>query len=288
MENEIDAFAVANEAIMLRTAVDKTIMLIEGSKDYKVFSHFIDHEECELVISHGQANAVGALHLLRTRKMNGVICVIDSDFSFFVPLIEDPDIVRTDLHDLETMIFNSPAFDKVLAEFGSKAKVENFVASGKNPRVCIRDAAHYLGLVRLYSSFNRFGIDFEGFGLSHVDRRSLEVDIDKMVQHAVRRSRKSPDYHGPIRAHVVAWLERTHDRWHVCCGHDLAEVFGLALSSLLGTQNATMVKGEQIERALRLAYEWRDFVRTRLYKAIRFWEARNSPYLCLIAEAASL
>ena len=69
------------------------------------------------------------------------------------------------------------------------------------------------------------------------------------------------------------WMGKKHDHWHMCCGHDLAEVFGLALQSLLGTQNAMVVRGEQIERAMRLAYSAVDFVKANLYKKIKNWEA---------------
>ena len=184
--------------------------------------------------------------------MQAIVCIIDSDFSKFRPLIEDSDIIRTDSHDLETMLIESPAFDKVLAEYGSEAKIANLLAQGRDPRQIVRAAAHPLGILRHYSRVSRLNLVFEGFGLSHVERRTLEIDIDEMIGHSLRRSRKPPEHHQGARTYIAMGIGRNHDHWHMCCGHDLAEIFGLALQSLLGTQNATVVRADQIERALRL------------------------------------
>jgi hypothetical protein len=281
LEDEMEAWSVASEAIMLRAASNKTIMLVEGAKDNKFFNRFVDKDVCDIVISYGHENAVGALAILKDRNLDGIVCVIDSDFSGFGPVVEDPNIIRTDLHDLETMLIESPAFDRVLAELGSEAKIVNLINRGKNPREIVRAAAHPLGVLRHHSLVASLNLDFDGFGLSHVDRRTLEVDIDEMIAHSLRRSRKPPNHHQDARRYIAVWIGRRHNHWHMCCGHDLAEVFGLALQSVLGTQNATLVKADQIERALRLAYEWADFVKTALHAKIREWELRNAPYRCL-------
>lgn len=280
-QDEIDAQDVANEAIMLRAAANHTIMLVEGPDDHKVFINFIDSEVCEIIISYGRENAIGAMEILERLNLQGIICIVDSDFSFFTPYVDDPNIIKTDLHDLETMMFVSGAFDKVLAELGSTAKITNVIESGTHPRELIRKAAHPIGIVRHYSLSNRLGINFEGIGVAYVNRRTLEVDLDELITHALRRSQMPPTREQGIHGYIAYWMGRHHDHWHMVCGHDLSEVFGKALQSALGTQNAGATTAEVIERSLRLAYGWADFITSHLYARIRHWESKNVPYCCL-------
>jgi Protein of unknown function (DUF4435) len=283
-EDEIDASAVANEAIMLRTIADRTIMLVEGPSDGSLLFNFIDKDECEIIISYGHEKAITALEILRSKNYRGVLCIIDSDFSHFFPRIEDPDVIRTDLHDLETMMFVSPAFERVLNELGSRPKIDNILNSGRAPRDLIRLAAHPLGIIRHFSCVNRANLRFEKFGTNHISRQTLDVDRGEMITQVFRRSMRSaqPDELNAIRGHLEVWLVRPHNHWQMCCGHDLVEAFGKALQSVLGSRNSGEVSREAIEQSLRLAYSPADFIQTNMYARIRIWETNNVPYRCLL------
>jgi hypothetical protein len=74
----------------------------------------------------------------------------------------------------------------------------------------------------------------------------------------------------------------THDPWQLCNGHDLVEVLSIGLRRAIGSQSAAAVRVEEIERALRLAYESVDFAASALYRTIREWEQRNHPFRILI------
>jgi hypothetical protein len=80
---------------------------------------------------------------------------------------------------------------------------------------------------------------------------------------------------------IDSLLFQDHNVWQMCHGHDLAEFFGRALQSLLGSRKAIEVSLESIERALRLAYSIEDFSKTNMHASIKLWEAQNEPYVCV-------
>jgi hypothetical protein len=117
-------------------------------------------------------------------------------------------------------------------------------------------------------------LKFEDAGIVYIDRRTLANDVKLMIKTIANHSKKSIDVED-VRAFFDRWPINTHDPFHICCGHDLAEIFGKSLQTLLGSKRAIQVDPSSIETALRLAYSFYDFSRTRLFKSIRKWEQRN-------------
>jgi hypothetical protein len=280
IEDEIDPSTIAAEVIMLRAASDNTILILEGPSDERLFINFIETGQCEIVIAHGRYNAVTAATILKNRALSGILCIVDQDFG---PILgDDPStehILTTDDHDLETMIFRSEAFDRVLAEYGSQAKIANGKSKWGELRTPIALAAYPIGLLRLYSLQNSVHLTFEGARPVYIDRRTLAIDVRLMIKTISDHSKKSVDL-DDIRAFYDRWPTGGYDPWKICCGHDLTEIFGKSLQTLLGSRRAIEVDQSSTERALRLAYSFHDFRRTKLCKSIKSWEQSNSR-ICL-------
>ena len=282
LEDEIEASAVAAEIVMLRAASNRAILLVEGPSDANFFFHFVNQETCEIVIAYGKGNVIGALTLVRAKTMDGVVCVIDADFQPFVgPPASDKDVLLTDDHDLEIMLFRSPAFEKVLTEYGSARKVRDFRKTAGGAREIIIRSAHPLGIFRLYSLEHNVHLRFRELKYTFVDRKTLKVDIDAMILVVHNHSMLRLIDDKPIKAFINKWLNTDHDPWQMCCGHDLIEIFAKALQSYLGSRRAIEVDYANVERALRLAYSFDNFSQSNLFSAIRSWEERNRPYICL-------
>lgn len=75
--------------------------------------------------------------------------------------------------------------------------------------------------------------------------------------------------------------EEDHDPWQVCCGHDLVKILSLGLRKAIGSNKATDVEPNSLERNLRLAYEEIYFQDTKLYALIRTWESKHQPFRVL-------
>lgn len=176
-QDAIDGDTLAAEVVMLRAASAKTIMLVEGADDDKLFSEFIDEENCELVICHGKENALNANSKIEQLQIGGVICVIDSDFSIFLEgNVQSENVIHTDDHDIEIMLFRSRAFNRVTRELASAPKLKKLRDERIDPREPIWKAARYVGILRLCSVQLGINLKFEDmkFTLGTIPLRQVD------------------------------------------------------------------------------------------------------------------
>lgn len=267
---------------MLRAASTRTMMFVEGTSDEKVFVRFVDEEKCHVLICYGRDKALQAIAILEIRKFRGVLCVIDSDFSAITnQCFASANVILTDDHDLEVMLFKSGAFDLVLDELGSRAKVKRIRGGGADPREPIWKAARIVGAFRLYSEQRNLNLKFEGINFKFVDRKNLSVDTKQMIRTVYNNSKISAPVIGDVEAAIDCLRSKEHAHSLMCCGHDIAIIFGKALLSVLGSKSSTAADREVIERSLRLAYSGYHFKKTALFQKIREWEQKNKPFECL-------
>ena len=279
--NEIEYEAVVAEIVMLRAASHKAIILLEGSSDEKFFDHFLSHNTCDVVIGWGRRKAMDALAQATRRGVQGILCILDQDYdSFRDGLPDDPNIILTDEHDLEIMLVRSSAFDRVLVEMGSAQKIDALRAQGVNLAEHIRESVHPLGMFRLFSLKEKVHLKFDGLRYVYLDNK-LKQDRKEMFREVHNHSRVFGYDEKKISDYLDEMEGNGHDRWLMCCGHDVCMAFGKALQSLLGSQNPIKCTGSEIESRLRLAFGVEDLTSTRFYAEIKNWEISNPPYRCL-------
>jgi hypothetical protein len=161
LQDEITASSVAAEIVLLRAAAKKTILILEGGSDERLLSVFVDPDQCDIVISYGKDNAIDALTITRTNQISGVLCILDRDYlEFLNELPDDDNISFTDDHDIEVMLIRSSAFDRLLSEMGSQAKLDAITARGADIREIIRDTGHEVGIFRLLSLRSGLNLTF--------------------------------------------------------------------------------------------------------------------------------
>ena len=142
MRSDLTAHDIANDIRMTRGQYSGSFVLVEGEiSDLKFYSNLIDRDECQIVPAHNKDNALGALEMLERDEVSGVIAIVDANFmDFKVGRRTSPNLFVTDTHDLETMILNSPALEKILIEFGSAMKIDRFIQeTGKEIRQALLD-----------------------------------------------------------------------------------------------------------------------------------------------------
>jgi hypothetical protein len=281
LQDEITAGSVAAEALLLRAAAMKTIRVVEGSEDARLFENFIDASGCDIVIAYGKDNALEALSILEESGFAGVICIVDADFWHVhgFPSLS-PNVVWTDDHDLDVMLVRSPACEKVVRELSSKEKMEKLVRTGRTIREVILEAAAPISFALMFSLQNGFALKFEGLDYGFVDRNTMTVNVPRMVQEIKDKSQKPALDNDPIIEFVNTSMRGGGDLFKICNGHDLRALLARALQRLIGTARQIDANADEMGRKLRLAYE-RDFLAmTALYDAVKAWERRNSPFIC--------
>ncbi len=200
--------------------------------------------------------------------------------------MEVPNLLLTDTHDLETMLINSPALDKVVREFGSKDKISKF---GMEVRTALVEAGISIGYLRWISQRDRLDFTFNGIKYSKfIKEQSLQIDELELIKEVKNKSQMLSLDNKDILQRIAEQKSNNHDCWQVCCGHDLVEILSLGLRKAIGTMKPSEIEPDSLERSLRLAYEEVYFRQTQLYSNIRQWESNNVPFQVLSSLGAEL
>lgn len=271
----------ANAIRMRRSTFSGTFLLVEGSSDKSFYERFVDRAICILVIISGNPSrknrVIEVLGSLQKSNFHGILAIVDADFERLEGFLDDnPDLFRTDLHDLETMLINSPALEKVIAEFGSEDKITRF---GQDIRTLILENGVIVGHLRWISRIDGLNLTFNGITFSSfINEKTMKIDQSKFIQEVINKSQAHSLNNKDLQQRINSQKDENHDPYQVCCGHDLVEILSLGFRKAIGSYQPSEVKPDILERSLRLAYEEVYFYETNLYLSIRLWESNNQPF----------
>ncbi|PWK15571.1 DUF4435 domain-containing protein [Tumebacillus permanentifrigoris] len=281
MKEFITPATLASQVRMLRTQFSGACMFVEGDTDARLFGNFMNRESCKIIDSRGREKAIGALQILEQEGTPGVLSIVDADFTRITgSATESPNLLLTDGHDLEIMMWMSPALEKILAEFGSEAKMSSHQERhGMTIRDFILQHVYQLGLLRLYSLEQGVHLTFEGLSYEDfLDNKQLTCDTKKMITAVKNKSQNKSVNDQDVLQILHEHSEKGHEAHQVCCGHDVIGALSVGLRRVLGTYNANEVRADVLERSLRLAYDQAFFHQTALYNELLTWQQRNAPY----------
>lgn len=282
MTNHTNGTVIANEIRMTRSQYSGSFLIVEGEVcDLRVYGLFSDPESCRVIPAHGKDNATDALRILEQDHFEGVLAIVDADFWLIDGIdARSPNLLLTDTHDLETMILESPALEKVLAEFGSPRKIARITEQrGTDVRGLLLCGACWLGRLRWVSQQNRLALCFQDLPYrKFIDPHSLNLNVAAMINRVKGKSGKLELREDDLRDAINAIAHFTQDPWNACCGHDLVGILSFGLRKAIGTNNTGTVKRAVIEKSLRLAYDFAYFSATRLYSSVQAWERANLPF----------
>jgi hypothetical protein len=288
MTEYLTADDVANDIRMCRSGFSGTIVVVEGDTDQTVFERLLDSELCQILPANNKGNAFAAFASLSSSDNEGVIVIVDADFDRYLNAqAAIPGVFLSDCHDLEMMMLESPAFDSVLGELSSPRKVQRTSPELKGPSVrdIIYTAVLPIGILRLISITDNLGLDFEEMNYRKIVSRDLRPDPKKIVHYVIQFSKNRSRAERLNRLDYRAITERVGevaegvtrpDILELCCGHDAAAAFCIALKHLLGSRQGSSHSVETVERSLRLAFDVRCFVKSRLYGDLRDWESQQN------------
>ena len=150
MINYITGDDITAEVKMIRNAFKGTILIVEGDQDSLLFEKFIKNDNCRTIPARGKDNALHAIEALEDDNFKGAVSIVDADFWHILPPNNlSSNILVTDYHDVEIMIFESEALSQILNEYGSKNKIDKFRNSYKEDvRQILYNAAFPLSVLR--------------------------------------------------------------------------------------------------------------------------------------------
>ncbi len=276
MREYLDGRDVANTVMMLATAFDGTIVVVEGITDRRLYGKFMDKDSTEVVIAHSKTNVRNSVRDTYTeRGFRSVIGIMDADLDRLNGRKRVPPLFLTDTRDSEGMLLNSRAFDDILDEYADPERLEAFTDRYGDVKDAILSAAYPLGLLMYVSEKNGIGYSFKD--LDHelfIDNRTLRCDVRRMVEHVASRSSSSRQM--PVKNVMqLMSMEPEYDKWDVCRGHDIMAVMAIGLRYIFGGNNCRSITGNQLSGSFRLAYDQDDMVSTELYRNTSEWCSRN-------------
>ncbi len=287
MIDSINADYVANEVSLLRAAFKGPIVLVEGDSDQLFFERIFEQESVNVQSAYCRDYALDALRLVQGRGFRGVIAIVDADFGHLDGSSPPADVFFTDTHDLETMLLQSNALDKVLRELGDKKLISGFEKSiKKSVRQHLLDNGKFIGYLLWLSIKSGLSLCFKDLEFqSFVCNKSLTVDVKLLIKEVDRNTRRGVIDQSGVLSKLQALMNKERDLWQVCCGHHLVHLLAMLLKSRLSAKNISEITPVHLERILRLAYEKSYFPQTNLYQQLRGWEERNASLvlMCIVS-----
>jgi hypothetical protein len=247
-----------------------------------VYQRFFDGKKCRTIPSNGRLNAVVATITLNSEGFLGFLTIVDADFDRLDSITPRAvNILYTDSHDLETMLLNSTALDRVLPELLSPRRKD--ISQSTILQLALQAGAP-IGILRWVSSpaKQNLGLKFKGVDFRRfVAFPSFVSNIDAMIQEVLRNTGACVIDIGRLKTSYYAIDGRSIDLWDVCSGHDLVELIFIGLKDRFGNRRAKSTTLEVFDAMVRIAYSESDFRSTKLFQQIQTWESSNSTYKIL-------
>lgn len=272
---------IANQIKMHRSQHRGSFVLVEGKDDKLFCQRVTNNKATRVIVAEGKENVCDTIGILDRDGFRGVLGLVDADFDHIEGKTADsPNIVATELHDLECVQVQSAGLEAVLLEFASEPKLRRFERDVEH---VVLSAARPIGCLRLYSARNALNLRFAGINYAKfVDKDALSTNNTALIREVKGRSNR-PDLSEASLANGIDEIEQIHyDGWQLCNGDDLLGILGVGLRRLLGNQSAGNVRACRLRQVLRVASSSAEvFGRMELKEAFLDWELRNQGFKLL-------
>lgn len=275
LASQIDHFDICAEIRMERQKHKGSFLLVEGGNDWKRFGKFISKNECSVVVCHGRSNVEKSIALLHDRGALGNLGLIDQDFDKVLKKAAPvDDVITSNFHDFDIDMFLTPAFERYLLEV-AKPNIfdgERTVDDLRSEIMCFIRPVSALRLVNQYFNlrYDLQNIDMKDFLVGEV------IDIDQMILSVSTGKFSGAKEMADLKKRVVSCLDAKVDLRDFSNGHDVFAAISIFLENKIGSRRGTGNYPREIERVMRLTFDYEDMKRSGLTNKIRDWEHENN------------
>lgn len=298
MEQFITPERTAN-AIMQDTSFTGYYLIVEGKKDVKLYSKFLNNKEINIKPAFGNEKVKKVLSILDERGWAKRFGIIDSDFKKILEIDETLDgLFITDDHDIEVMIIKTKALEDVLCVFCSKTKIDEFEKkSGKTIREVVLSLGKEVGYLKLANKIYNLGLVFkpdkpDGNQIKYCnficDSTLNFLGKEKLIETAINYSRNKTTSSLDITMINKKYGEVSTmdlDLYQLVNGHDISNFLFILMKKILQSKNKMLADFNSIEDSLILAYDFTSFKETKLYLELIAWAEEKG--FNLLATSAS-
>ncbi len=256
------------------------VLLVEGHRDFMLFSRVGLADECTVLSFRGKDSVHEALGLLREAEERLILAVVDWDELLLTGVGDDPDVVRPDHVDLEVMLLHSSALSRLLDVWASADKYENT----DQVRDRVLDLAAELSLPLRASQVFKLHLNFERVDYTKfIDSRDLTLALNRLIETILNDESAGDVTREQLTDNMGYVREITQDPSVLANGHIAIQVLSKGLNRVFGSRSAQEVRPEILERSLVNFFDKDDFRETELCARIRIWAENNN---CTIAAVA--
>ncbi|ORC44460.1 hypothetical protein B2G74_33175 [Burkholderia sp. A27] len=265
---------IVAEVEMSRTNFEGSFLLVEGASDSRFFKRHVSGDCAELVICSGKLPAVGAINALNARNFAGALAVVDDDFDTATGVPATVNLLKTDTHDIETLLLSSPALEHLLREKGDPARIARFEeTTGTSVVDSLVERASVFGCLRFLNdgpTCFRTEMDkaFRPWKFFDVSAWKLDTDALRLAYaNAV----------GISETDLATLLGTIPEMpiWNLVHGHDALVILAIGLREVLGACQCTEA---DLGSWLRLAYSKAEFDKTALRADMVRWESSSNVF----------
>jgi len=302
IDNEDESILVSNSDDIGRAAAKienndgdvqvKVVLFVEGLDDQKFWNGRVDETKCTVIQSGGKKHVIVNVEKFSEEK-KVVLGIVDDDFdSLEGKILNSPNLIATETHDLECLLLRSRAFEKILIEYADDKKIRMLEKTdGRKIREALLARGVIFGRLRWLSVRKKWGLykdhheesqkKFEPTKREHVideewivnETKLLEAVIQELIKLGCSLTKEELEK-------LIASLPQDADPWKVCNGHELIRLFAIALQKKLASSEPKKggLKHDDIPKFLRQGIDSTEFFATELAKKIKIWEHNNQPY----------
>lgn len=246
---------------------DKILLIIEGKSDFKIYKSLFDDKNVYLHKNGSCDGLVPLLEHLNLEYMDCCLAIKDADFDNLegkkYPQLQN--LFLTDFHDIEMMMIDDEAENKICSEFLDKKEIDIF-------KKCINDIIYisYIKWLNISKKlclcvdvFSRLGDIYDGN--TPVKLSSCKEKL-KRVENNVA---KCCDFEKNIESFISE--NQTSDFLNLTNGHDFCN----ALAIFIKAHNGENISGSNLERFIRATYSFEKFKKSKLFAHIKEWETAH-------------
>ena len=266
---------------MLRSGnFNSVIVHIEGNSDIAFYRWFIDEKVVQLQQNDGKSAAMAAAAEATKRKIKGIVAIVDSDFDHILNNGPDENVIRTDTHDIETLMLREDLFRISEANYIDKRKKEYESYTQDEIWTDIIEIATKMGKLRLLSLENNYNLNFKNVeplldkeDIISCDGGKIVFDLSQYIYQCVNQTDNCSITVKDLKT-VFNNDARKFDTWQICRGHDISNIISIVYSpKCLGWRNVTR---NEIENLISSTYiVSRKFKKTTMYQDIKDWQNQN-------------
>ncbi len=258
-------------------------MFVEGVSDECFWKKYINKDIIHIQQVCGWKNVVECVRAFNKESLDNMcVGIIDSDFEsiYNYKFVNKTNIIMTDFHDLEMILYKSEALDSALKAIDKKNRLKERTDDILNYVFSITDRIGYLKLTSLK---NDFGLVFKKENKNHefelpkyekvIDTKNGAYNGDeKLIQYiySFSNSKLSID---TIKCEFQKMTVFGYPSELLSNGHDVSYIMQYVLRRKYGL-NETLITADVIDIALFSAYNMNLLKKTALYKSLKEWATK--------------